>query len=244
MSTLVFDIETIGESWDSLDDTTRTVLARWIDRTSKNEVEHDVLLKDLKEGLGFSPLTGSIVAIGLFDVERDEGAVYYTSDSEGVDIDHGQFILKSRNEKDMLADFWEGAKNYDTFVTFNGRGFDVPFLNIRSAVHGIRPTHDLMEGRYLYQQKCARHVDLQDQMTFYGAMHRRPSLHLFCRAFGIESPKAEGVSGDDVAELFRMKKFRDIAHYNARDVTATTELYKKWLAYLAPLSFLERSDMS
>ncbi len=244
MSTLVFDIETIGESWNSLDDTTYAVLTRWIDRTSKNEVEHDVLLKDLKEGLGFSPLTGSIVAIGLFDVERDEGAVYYTSDIEELDVEHGQFILKSRNEKDMLVDFWEGAKNYDTFVTFNGRGFDVPFLNIRSAVHGIRPTHDLMEGRYLYQQKYARHVDLQDQMTFYGAMHRRPALHLFCRAFGIESPKAEGVSGDDVAELFHSKKFRDIAHYNARDVMATTELYKKWLAYLAPLSFLERSDMS
>lgn len=242
MSTLVFDIETIGESWDSLDDTTHSVLTRWIERTSKNEVEHDVLLKDLKEGLGFSPLTGSIVAIGLFDVERDEGAVYYTSDTEEGDIDHGQFVLKSRNEKDMLIDFWEGAKNYDTFVTFNGRGFDVPFLNIRSVVHGVRPTHDLMEGRYLYKQKFARHVDLQDQMTFYGAMQRRPSLHLFCRAFGIESPKAEGVSGDDVAELFRMKKFRDIALYNARDVIATTELYKRWRSNLAPQSFLERTE--
>ncbi len=99
-----------------------------------------------------------------------------------------------------------------------------------------------MEGRYLYQQKSVRHVDLQDQLTFYGAMHRRPSLHLFCRAFGIESPKVEGVAGDDVAELFRMKKFRDIAEYNARDVIATTELYKKWLKNLAPYSFLNISE--
>ena len=111
-------------------------------------------------------------------------------------------------------------------------------MNLRSAVQGIRPSKDLMDGRYLYQQKYARHVDLQDQLTFYGAMHRRPSLHLFCRAFGIESPKAEGVAGDDVAELFHTKQFIDIARYNAGDVVATTALYKKWLTYLAPQNFL------
>jgi predicted PolB exonuclease-like 3'-5' exonuclease len=144
----------------------------------------------------------------------------------------GAYILKPRTEREMLQDFWDGAKEYDTFVTFNGRGFDVPFLNIRSAVHGIKPSRDLMQGRYLYQQKGTKHIDLQDQMTYYGAMHRRPSLHLFCRAFGIESPKADGVAGVVVGELFRTKKFRDIAEYNIRDVIATTELYKKWLDYM------------
>ncbi len=237
MATLVFDIETIGEEWEALDETTHNVLTRWIQKTSNDEAEYSALLADLKNGLGFSPLTGKIVAIGLYDVERSQGVVYYTGDGTEHDIEYNEFILKSRSEREMLEDFWEGAKSYDTFVTFNGRGFDAPFLNIRTAVHGMRPTRDLMDGRYLYQQKVVRHVDLQDQMTYYGAMQRRPSLHLFCRAFGIESPKMEGVTGDDVAELFRMKKFRDIALYNARDVIATTELYKKWLKYLAPHAF-------
>jgi 3'-5' exonuclease len=237
MSTLVFDIETVGEAWDTLDLTTQHVLTRWIARASRDESEAHALMRDVQEGLGFSPLTGEIVAIGLYDLERKQGVVYYQGDTPDTEIDEGQFLLKSRSEKEMLEDFWEGAKAYGTFVTFNGRGFDVPFLNLRSAIHGIRPTQDLMDGRYLYQQKLARHIDLQDQMTFYGAMQRKPSLHLFCRAFGIESPKAEGVAGDDVAELFRMKKFRDIARYNARDVIATTALYEKWLQYLAPESF-------
>lgn len=237
MATLIFDIETVGESWNALDDTTREVLSRWVLRTAKNEAEREIEMKDLREGLGFSPLTGSVVAIGLYDLERKHGVVYYQSD-ENTETEVGEYTLKPRTEKDMLEDFWEGARSYDTFVTFNGRGFDVPFLNLRSAIHGIRPTHDLMDGRYLYQQKTARHVDLQDQMTFYGAMMRRPSLHLFCRAFGIESPKGEGIAGDDVSELFHAKKFRDIARYNARDVIATTALYQKWLEYLAPRSFL------
>lgn len=182
MATLIFDIETVGEEWESLDSTTQEILSRWVLRTAKNEVEREVEMKDLREGLGFSPLTGSIVAIGLYDLERKHGVVYYQSDDE-TESEVGEYTLKPRTEKDMLEDFWEGAKSYDTFVTFNGRGFDVPFLNLRSAIQGIRPTHDLMDGRYLYQQKTARHVDLQDQMTFYGAMMRRPSLHLFCRAF-------------------------------------------------------------
>ena len=81
-------------------------------------------------------------------------------------------------------------------------------------------------------------MDLQDQLTFYGAVRRRPSLHLFCRSYGIASPKVHGVGGDDIAELFARKKFRDIALYNARDVEATVQLYEKWLTYLAPQSFL------
>ena len=238
MATLVFDIETVGESWESLDVTTQQILSRWIVRTVQDSDERDALLIDLKEGLGFSPLTGMIVAIGLYDIERRQGVVYYQGDALIPDYEVGEFLLKCRSEKEMLEDFWEGAKAYDTFVTFNGRGFDVPFLNLRSAIQDIRPTYDLMEGRYLYQQKVVRHVDLQDQMTFYGAMQKRPSLHLFCRAFGIESPKEGGVAGDDVAKLFSEKKFRDIAEYNARDVIATTALYKKWLTYLAPQSFL------
>jgi DNA polymerase elongation subunit (family B) len=239
MATLVFDIETVGESWDSLDATTQKVLTRWIDRTAKDTSEYSALKKDIEEGLGFSPLTGFISAIGVYDLERKQGVVYYQSDRIEEEIEDGEFLFKTRTEKEMLEDFWEGAKSYDTFVTFNGRRFDAPFLNLRSAVHGIRPTQDLMEGRYFFQQKTARHVDLQDQLTFYGATYRKPSLHVFCRAFGIASPK-EKIAGDNVAELFRLKKFRHIAEYNARDVIATTELYKKWLGYLAPQQFFEQ----
>jgi DNA polymerase elongation subunit (family B) len=241
MATLIFDIETIGESWNDLDETTKEALSRWIYRTAKSDTEKGAFQKDLEERLGFSPLTGKIVAIGLYDVERQQGAVYYTGLGNESDCVEDDFILKQRSEKEMLEDFWEGAKSYDTFVTFNGRGFDVPFLLHRSVVHGVLPTCELMEGRYLNQQKQVYHVDLQDQLTFYGAMFRRPSLHLFCRAYGIESPKSEGVVGDDVANLFASEKYMDIARYNARDVRATTELYEKWLTYLAPLTFKNRN---
>ena len=232
MATLIFDIETVGEQWSGFDDVTKKTLTRWIDKTARTPEERKSLQDDIEAGLGFSPLTGFVVAIGLYDLERERGVVYYTGHGDSVDEEDGAYTYKQRTETEMLHEFWDGAKHYDTFVTFNGRSFDVPFLAHRSVVQGVKPTKNLLEGRYPSQQKSCRHVDLQDELTFFGAMYRRPSLHLFCRAYGIESPKEE-VGGDDVAELFTNKKFRDIARYNARDVIATTALYQRWKEYLS-----------
>jgi len=231
MKTLIFDIETVGESWEGLDKVTQAALLRWVEHSGRSIEEKVVLKDDIKAGLGFSPLTGFVVAIGIYDLERKSGVVYYSGHGNEADEKVGEYVYKQRSEANMLTEFWDGARHYDTFVTFNGRGFDVPFLLHRSIANLVKPTKNLLEGRYPYQQKSCRHVDLQDELTFFGAMQRRPSLHLFCRAFDIESPKAE-VGGDDVAELFRNKKFRDIAHYNAKDVFATNALYKKWQDYL------------
>ncbi len=202
MSTLIFDIETVGENWSSFDETTKKVLTRWIDKTSRNEEEREILKKSLKDNLGFSPLTGFVVTLGVYDLEKEKGTVYYVGEGNKKEerLENG-FLLKERTEKELLEEFWRGAEYYDTFVTFNGRAFDAPFLFHRSAVYEIRPTKNLLEGRYPSQQKSCRHVDLQDELTFFGAVVRRPSLHLFCRAFGIESPKEEG-SGDAVAGRF------------------------------------------
>ncbi|MEI8343402.1 MAG: ribonuclease H-like domain-containing protein [Candidatus Moraniibacteriota bacterium] len=230
MSKLVFDIETIGEDFDALDEVTRQALTSWIKRQAQTEEETNKLFSEVKAGLGFSPLTGQIVAIGVFDVEKDKGAVYFQSpDVEIQDSEEDNIKFRILQEKEMLQQFWNLAQKYDEFVSFNGRTFDVPFLLIRSAIHGIRPTKNLMANRYLSSQpKNAKHIDLLDQLTFYGAVRRKGSLHLFARAFGIESPKAAGITGDQVGQLFIEKKFLDIAKYNVGDLLATKKLFEKW----------------
>lgn len=235
MPTLVFDIETVGEDFDSLDETSQGVLTRWIKKESESNEDYTAALADLKNGMGFSPLTGQIVAIGIRDVERSKGAVYFQASPNGQEknFEEGECKFEVMSEKEMLQKFWEVVDKYETFVTFNGRQFDVPFLMVRSAIYGIRPTKNLLANRYLnYQPGHARHVDLFDQLTFYGAMRKKGSLHLWCRAFGIESPKAQGVDGDDVKALYEHGKSADIARYNARDLIATTELYRKYTEYL------------
>ncbi len=232
MQRLVFDIETIGEDFDELDKTTQDNLTRWIKRDSNNEKEFETALEDLKNGMGFSPLTGEIVAIGLLDTEEDRGAIYYQDLNKKEESEKDGIKYKSMTEKEMLEKFWEIAKKTDQVISFNGRGFDVPFLMVRSAIHGIRPSVNLLPYRYAKHYE-ANHIDLLDHLTFLGVMRGRKNLHLWCRAFGIESPKSKGVSGDDVQKLFKEKKYLDIARYNADDLFATRALYKKWKKYLA-----------
>lgn len=230
MATLVFDIETVGEDFAVLDETTKESLTRWIKRDSGDSGGYEAALKDLEDGLGFSPLTGQIVAIGVLDVERQKSAVYYQPAEAGdADFEEGAAKFEALSEKAMLEKFWEIVTKYDTFVTFNGRQFDVPFLMVRSAIQGVKPTKNLLANRYLqYQPYNAKHVDLLDQLSFYGALRRRGSLHLWTRAFGIESPKAQGVTGDDVGSLYKEGRCRDIARYNARDLVATLALYERY----------------
>ena len=231
---LVLDIETIGEDFDKLDEATRDNLTRWIKKDSDTDDEYKLALEDLKQGLGFSPLTGEIVAIGMLDYHKNEGAVYYQAPGEKQkETTEEGMTFKPMSEEEMLRKFWDAAKHYQVFITFNGRGFDMPFLMARSAILGIRPSKDLMRGRYLYQSSPdALHIDLMDQLSFYGATRRKGSLHLWSRAFGIESPKASGVTGDDVGPLFKKKKYLDIAKYNVGDLRATRALYEKWEMYL------------
>lgn len=219
---LILDIETIGEDFNALDKTTQEVLTRWID--DKEDLEN------LKQELGFSPLTGEIVAIGVLDYETDKGVVYFQAPGEKIEQTKTKnFKFKPETEKQMLEKFWQGVTSYQELITFNGRGFDVPFIMVRSAIHKIEPTVNFMPYRYANN---TNHVDLLDQLTFYGAVRKKGNLHLWCRAFGIKSPKSEGVTGDDVAQLFKEKKYLEIAKYNVRDLQATKELYDYWAKYI------------
>jgi hypothetical protein len=232
---LIFDVETVGKEFETLDEVTKNNLTRWIRREAGGDADkYQAHLTDIKEGLGFSPLTGEIVTIGVFDTEKNRGVVYFQSPlNREEEYTDGSFTFKPRTEPEMLKAFWSGAVKYRELVSFNGRQFDAPWLILRSAVYRIKPTADLMSYRY-YRPGSAgvQHIDLQDQFTFYGAVRRRGSLHLYCQAFGIRSPKAEGITGDDVGRLFREKKYREIAEYNSWDLIATWELYNIWREFI------------
>lgn len=234
MAKIVFDIETVGENFDQIDPRTQEMMTWWIKRESKDEKEYEAQLKNLKEELGFSPLTGEIVSIGMLDIESKKGAVYFQAPKEKIeDFEENEIKFKAMSEKEIIKGFWSVCKHANEFISFNGRAFDVPYILVRGAKHKIRPTKDLMSNRYLGSQKFgAKHVDLLDQLTFYGSVRKKGSLHMWTRMFGIQSPKDDGIDGDQVARFFHDKKYADIARYNARDLYATGELYEYWNKYL------------
>jgi len=234
MKTIIFDIETVGEDFNSLDETTKHIMTRWIEKEAKDEEDYAQALENLKNEMGFSPFTGFIVAVGVLEAETQKGAVYFQAPEKKVeDFEENGIKYKVQSEKEILESFWRVAEKGESFVSFNGRGFDVPFLMLRSVVHGVRPSKNLLSNRYLNLQKFgAKHIDLMDQLTFYGATWRRPNLHLVCRTLGIKSPKADGIDGNIVAELFKNRRYEDIARYNVGDLFSTAGVFEKWKNFL------------
>ena len=89
-----------------------------------------------------------------------------------------------------------------------------------------------------YRFQTDPHCDLAEQLTFYNVSGRdgaarRFNLDFYCKAFGIESPKSQGVTGSDVNTLMAEGRYRDIAEYCLRDVKATVLLYQIWRERLA-----------
>jgi predicted PolB exonuclease-like 3'-5' exonuclease len=159
--------------------------------------------------------------------------VYFQSGDRKVAFEEDGVRFEGGDEKFLLSKFWELAAFYDEFVTFAGRTFDVPVLMLRSAMVGIRPSKNLMANRYVgLQPSNARHIDLKDQFTFYGAKYERLGLHFWCGAFGIPSPKIGGVTGDEVTPLFRRGEYEKIARYCLGDTIATAALFRKWEQFL------------
>jgi DNA polymerase elongation subunit (family B) len=193
MSRLVLDIETVGDDFSTYDTETQGILTRWIDRESESDEVRARSLETLKSGLGFSPLTGRIVTIGVLDIDKGTGAVYFDAPGiEPIDFEEDGFRFRSLSEEAMLTRFWEIAEKYDEFISFNGRAFDVPFLVVRSAAHRVKISRDLMDNRYAMPGKSkVQHIDLMDHLSYFGAVRRKWGLHLWCRALGIKSPKAD-----------------------------------------------------
>lgn len=233
MATLILDLETVGERWEEIDEETQQLLIERVKRQAGFSDETDSA-QVAENSLGLSPFTGRIIVIGAYDLASKKSVIWFDNEGASAEsIEEGNDKFIPAGEKEMLEKFWALATRYTHFVTYSGRSLDMPFLLLRSAIYGLKPSKDLMRARYLYQQAPeAQHIDLYEQLTFYGAVSRLGGLHLACRAFGIATPKDNEIDGSKVGQFFKDKKYLDIARYNARDLSSTAQLYERWKQFL------------
>jgi predicted PolB exonuclease-like 3'-5' exonuclease len=196
--------------------------------------------------MALAPFTGMIVCVGFIHLRRNEQGVFDVVKKVCLmrDADNAEEIVKEdtadiavvrTSEARMLQHFWTYLQQQQEqsrlhFVTFNGRGFDMPFLMLRSAALRVRPLVNLMSGtRFSYRDN---HTDLLDELTFFAPQQngatRRFNLDFYTKSFGIASPKSEGVDGSKVAKMYEAREYVAIAEYCMRDIEATWELYRYW----------------
>src|SRR5690606_14957441 len=149
--------------WDTLaDDVQEYLLSRAYSEEERAAVP---------QRLALHPGTGRVVATGLWRPDEDRGGVLVAADSSGdagpewQPFEDGAFIYRG-SATDILQDFWRyvgGAAG--TLVASNGRGFDGPFVLLRSAILGVAPSRNPVPYRYSFKEHC----DLLEVLPFHGA---------------------------------------------------------------------------
>ena len=236
MATIVFDIETSALPLEKFDEVQQEYLFREAEKLT-DETDKTAKREEITKFMSLWPFTSQVVCVAMLNAETLRGQSLFLA--EDFEDDAGEAgpveFVPFADEVELLMAFWDVAKHYDNVVTFNGRGFDVPFIYLRSALLNVPISKKNWLG---YRYATEPHCDLAEQLTFYSVSGRdgaarRFNLDFYCKAFGVESPKSHGVTGMDVGTLLAEKKFREIAEYCLRDVRATVELYKIWKERLA-----------
>jgi hypothetical protein len=216
--TMIFDIETVGERFEDLED--------WDQDYFLHRIEGNTDEAEAKTKTGLYSLYGFVQAIGITSIGEGlpKGIVLSLTDKQ-LKPENNDFTYHTfKTEKDLIQKFWDLTGDYQRFVTYNGRGFDFPFLVIRSGINRVKIPMEIDD----YNK--TKFVDLADRLRQGG---RQFKLEAFCRAFGITNPKQPGVSGLYVSQLYREGKHQEIADYVSRDALSTHELYAIWREYLS-----------
>ena len=200
---IVVDIETVGQSVEEIPERALDYLFRGLERDAPDPEELERRRGELFSRLGLDPTTGRIVCVGILDSESSFERTFSHID-----------------EKELLESFWRWLESArpTLFVSFNGRRFDVPYLNIRSAIHGIEPPYPIPLG-------WSSHFDVREALEG-DDKRRRGSLDYFCAVFGVPSPKME-MDGSGVGQAYAEGRIEDIERYCLADCRATLALYRR-----------------
>jgi predicted PolB exonuclease-like 3'-5' exonuclease len=119
--------------------------------------------------------------------------------------------------REMVEQFWRGLARYPRtkLVTFNGRGFDLPLLEMAAFRYGCSALEYYQRGRNRFNG----HLDLMDWLSNFGAFRLTGGLDLLSKILG--KPGKMDVSGDQVYAMSQAGKVREINDYCSFDTLDT-----------------------
>ncbi len=126
----------------------------------------------------------------------------------------------------ITENFWRGWEKYrrPTLVSFNGRGFDLPLLELAAFRYGLSiPGWFHMDGRS-YEQPRNRynhqaHLDLCEVLTNFGSTRFHGGLNLAANLLG--KPGKMDVQGHMVQDMYEDGRLAEINGYCRCDVLDT-----------------------
>jgi len=126
----------------------------------------------------------------------------------------------------IVENFWRGWEKYrrPALVSFNGRSFDVPLLELAAFRYGLSlPTWFNASGKSFEQPRnrynTQSHLDLCELLTNFGSTRFTGGLNLAANILG--KPGKMAVEGDMVQDLYDAGRLAEINDYCRCDVLDT-----------------------
>jgi predicted PolB exonuclease-like 3'-5' exonuclease len=148
----------------------------------------------------------------------------------------------------ITENFWRGWQSYGkpTLVSFNGRGFDLPLLELAAFRYGIgSPAWFNLDDRAYDQRRnrynLSSHFDLQDFLTNFGATRLSGGLNLVARLIG--KPGKMEITGNQVQDLYNEGKLAEINNYCRCDVLDTYFIFLRASVLMGKLSLEQESRL-
>jgi predicted PolB exonuclease-like 3'-5' exonuclease len=220
---LFFDIETVGitKDYDQLSEKYPALLKQF-------ENYYDWFLKRFPEDQGLEPAQVYVnraalvpefsrIVCASFAFMTPDGKVHIQTFS---DDDEKKLLVGVNNllDKVFRMDFWLCGHNI--------KMFDIPVLQKRMVINGIKPSA-LLPG-YDTKPWEIKAIDTMDIWKM-GNNFALSSLELMCAAMGVPSPKEGEVTGNRVHEAFYDHNQLDlIVEYCERDVEVLIKLLQKF----------------
>ncbi|MBU6172678.1 MAG: 3'-5' exonuclease [Planctomycetes bacterium] len=137
--------------------------------------------------------------------------------------------------------FWKGWERYGrpTLVTFNGRSFDLPLMELSAYRYGVGVQawfniYDKAFEQYRNRYNVHSHLDLHETLTNFGSSWFRGGLNLAAQLIG--KPGKIDVQGDMVQELFAAGRLTDISEYCRCDVLDTYFVFLRTMVVMGKIS--------
>ena len=148
----------------------------------------------------------------------------------------------------ITENFWRGWNNYKRpkFITFNGRSFDLPIMELAAFRYGINAGDWFQESARGFEKPRHRfnsvaHLDLQDLLTNYGASRFSGGLNLAASLLG--KPGKMDVQGDMVQDMFDNGDLAAINDYCRCDVLDTYFVFLRTRVMVGQLTLDEEEQI-
>lgn len=144
--------------------------------------------------------------------------------------------------------FWRGwiAYGRPTLVSFNGRTFDLPLLELAAFRYGLSLPAWYAENDRSFEQprhryNTAAHLDLHDLLTNYGASRFTGGLNLAAQLLG--KPGKMDVQGYMVQDLYNEGRLPEINDYCRCDVLDTYFVFLRCAVLLGRLTLEQEQQI-